>query len=64
MLIKWFRTNRELRRLAESLEMEVSRLRQAISQRDQVITKVQALVRALRDVNADLDEKLMERAGK
>lgn len=59
-MFRWFRTNIELRRLAESLERENSRLRQAISQRDQIIERARALVRALRDVNVDLDTKLLE----
>lgn len=59
-MFRWFRTNIELRRLAESLERENSRLRQAVSQRDQIIERARALVRALRDVNVDLDTKLLE----
>ena len=59
-MFRWFRTNIELRRRAESLETEVSRLRQAVSQRDQIIERARALVRALRDVNIDLDTKLVE----
>lgn len=59
-MFRWFRTNIELRRLAESLERENLRLRQAISQRDRIIERARALVRALRDVNVDLDTKLLE----
>jgi hypothetical protein len=46
--------------LAESLERENERLRAEVAARERFVEKVLELCRALRDVNADLDRKLLE----
>jgi hypothetical protein len=52
MLFRWWRRNRELLSLAESLERQCERLRNENR-------RLLMLVRALRDVNVDLDTKLL-----
>jgi cell shape-determining protein MreC len=60
MLFRWWRSRREALDLAESLERENERLRAEMAARERFVEKVLELCRALRDVNADLDRKLLE----
>jgi hypothetical protein len=60
MLFAWLRSRREALDLAETLERENGRLRADMAAREQFVEKVLELCRALRDVNADLDRKLLE----
>jgi hypothetical protein len=60
MLFRWWRSRREALDLAESLERENERLRAEVAARERFVEKVLELCRALRDVNADLDRKLLE----
>jgi hypothetical protein len=60
MLFRWMRSRREAMDLAESLERENERLRAEMAARERFGEKVLELCRALRDVNADLDRKLLE----
>jgi hypothetical protein len=60
MLFRWMRSRREAMDLAESLERENERLRAEMAARERFVEKVLELCRALRDVNADLDRKLLE----
>jgi len=56
----WFLKRRaELKRLAESLETENTRLRQELAAREGELANCRRLVVALRDVNADLDRRLV-----
>jgi len=56
----WLKRWRETRALADRLEAENQELRARLKAMQGYVTQVSALCRALRDVNADLDAKLME----
>jgi hypothetical protein len=56
----WLKRWRETRALADRLEVENQELRARLKAMQGYVTQVSALCRALRDVNADLDAKLME----
>ena len=56
----WLKRWRETRALADRLEIENQELRARLKAMEGYVTKVSALCRALRDINADLDAKLME----
>lgn len=58
MLFRWMTSRREALEIAQSLEAENARLRSEIAARDEHNARLLTLVRALRDVNADLDAKL------
>jgi hypothetical protein len=60
MLFRWMRSRREAMDLAESLERENERLRAEVAGREDRNARLLQLVRLLRDVNADLDRKLLE----
>jgi hypothetical protein len=60
MLFRWLRSRREALDLAETLERENERLRAEMAARDTHHARLMELCRALRDVNADLDRKLLE----
>ena len=52
----WIRKIRE----ADSIAKENEQLREKIGQQDQEFARMLFLLRALRDVNADLDRRLLE----
>jgi molybdopterin-guanine dinucleotide biosynthesis protein A len=60
MLFAWWRSRREALDLAETLERENERLRGEMAALDTHYARLMELCRALRDVNADLDRKLLE----
>jgi coenzyme F420-reducing hydrogenase alpha subunit len=60
MLFRWWRSRREALDLAETLERENERLRGEMAALDTHYARLMELCRALRDVNADLDRKLLE----
>ena len=60
MLFRWLRARREAMDMAETLERENGRLRAEMAARDEHNARLMQLVRLLRDVNADLDRKLLE----
>jgi len=60
MLFAWWRCRREALDLAESLERENEGLRSTVQSLKDRNTRLLQLVRLLRDVNADLDSKLLE----
>jgi coenzyme F420-reducing hydrogenase alpha subunit len=60
MLFAWWRCRREALDLAETLERENERLRGEMAALDTHYARLMELCRALRDVNADLDRKLLE----
>jgi coenzyme F420-reducing hydrogenase alpha subunit len=60
MLFRWWRSRREALDLAETLERENERLRGEMAAVDTHYARLLELCRALRDVNADLDRKLLE----
>jgi cell shape-determining protein MreC len=60
MLFRWLRSRREALDLAKSLERENEELKTRLKAMQGYVAQVSALCRALRDVNADLDAKLME----
>jgi hypothetical protein len=60
MLFRWMRSRREALDLAESLERENEGLRSTVQSLKDRNTRLLQLVRLLRDVNADLDTKLLE----
>jgi cell shape-determining protein MreC len=60
MLFRWLRSRREALDLAKTLERENEELQSRLKAMQGYVTQVSALCRALRDVNADLDAKLME----
>ncbi len=62
MMFRWMRERRQRAHLAEvarMLEAENDQLRDRIARRDEMYCRALALVRALRDVNADLDRRLV-----
>ena len=59
-MFRWLKRWRETRALADRLEVENQELRARLKAMQGYVTQVSALCRALRDVNADLDAKLME----
>jgi cell division protein FtsB len=60
MLFRWMRSRREALDLAESLERENEGLRATVQSLKDRNTRLFQLVRLLRDVNVDLDTKLLE----
>jgi hypothetical protein len=60
MLFRWWRSRREALDLAETLERENEGLRATVQSLKDRNTRLLQLVRLLRDVNADLDSKLLE----
>jgi hypothetical protein len=60
MLFSWWRSRSEALDLAKTLEAENERLRLALTASGKCGERLMELVRALRDVNADLDRKLLE----
>jgi hypothetical protein len=60
MLFRWWRPRREALDLAETLERENEGLRVTVQSLKDRNTRLLQLVRLLRDVNADLDTKLLE----
>jgi hypothetical protein len=60
MLFSWWRSRSEALELAKTLEAENERLRLVLTAREEYGERLMELVRALRDVNADLDRKLLE----
>ncbi len=60
MLFRWWRSRREALDLAETLQRENERLRGEMAALDTHYARLMELCRALRDVNADLDRKLLE----
>jgi molybdopterin-guanine dinucleotide biosynthesis protein A len=60
MLFAWWRSRREALDLAETLGRENERLRGEMAALDTHYARLMELCRALRDVNADLDRKLLE----
>jgi hypothetical protein len=60
MLFAWWRSRREALDLAETLERENERLRATVQSLKDRNTRLFQLVRLLRDVNVDLDTKLLE----
>jgi hypothetical protein len=56
----WLKRWRETRALADRLEVENQELRGRLKDIEAHMSNVMALCRALRDVNADLDTKLLE----
>jgi hypothetical protein len=60
MLFAWWRSRSEALDLVKTLEAENARLRLALTAREKCGERLIELVRALRDVNADLDRKLLE----
>jgi hypothetical protein len=60
MLFSWWRSRSEALDLAKTLEAENERLRLVLTAREEYGERLMELVRALRDVNADLDRKLLE----
>jgi hypothetical protein len=60
MLFRWWRSRREALDLAETLGRENERLRGEMAALDTHYARLMELCRALRDVNADLDRKLLE----
>lgn len=59
-MFRWLRRMREAAEVARVLEVENDRLRDAVMVRDDRYDKAVQLIRALRDVNADLDRQLHE----
>jgi hypothetical protein len=62
IMFRWMRERRQRAHLAEvarMLEAENDQLRDRIARRDEMYCRALALVRALRDVNADLDRRLV-----
>lgn len=59
-MFRWLRRLRESAEVARVLEAENDRLRDAIKVRDERHDRAIQLIRLLRDVNADLDAKLLE----
>lgn len=53
----WWTTNAELRRLADTLERENQALREERDSLQLALSLNRKLVKALRDVNASLDER-------
>jgi cell shape-determining protein MreC len=60
MLFAWWRSRREALDLAETLERENERLRAKVEASQRHEQRMLELCRALRDVNTDLDRKLLE----
>jgi len=60
MLFRWLQSRREALNMAKTLERENERLRDEMAARDTHYARLMELCRALRDVNADLDTKLLE----
>ncbi len=60
MLFSWWRSRSEALDLAKTLEAENEQLRDRVDRLGEMYGRALALVRALRDVNADLDRKLLE----
>ena len=60
MLFSWWRSRSEALDLAKTLEAENARLRLVLTAREECGERLMELVRLLRDVNADLDRKLLE----
>jgi hypothetical protein len=60
MLFSWWRSRSEALDLAKTLEAENERLRLVLTAREEYGERLMELVRLLRDVNADLDRKLLE----
>ena len=61
-MFRWMRERRQRAHLAEVarvLQVENERLRDRIGRRDEMYCRALALIRALRDVNADLDRRLV-----
>lgn len=58
MMFAWWTTNGELRRLADTLERENQALREERDSLQLALSLNRRLVKALRDVNADLDQRL------
>lgn len=59
-MLAWLRRMREAAEVARMLEAENERLRDALKVRDERYDRAVRLIRLLRDVNADLDTKLLE----
>jgi hypothetical protein len=60
MLFAWWQSRREALDLAETLERENEGLRATVQSLKDRNTRLFQLVRLLRDVNVDLDTKLLE----
>lgn len=58
MMFAWWTTNDELRRLADTLERENQALREERDSLQLALSLNRRLVKALRDVNANLDQRL------
>jgi hypothetical protein len=65
MMFRWMRERRQradLAELARRLEAENEQLRDRVDRLGEMYGRALALVRALRDVNADLDRRLVGEA--